>query len=140
MQREIKFRGIRKGTTNEWLYGDLSHVNGDTFIFPIDGMNSPDYYEVIPETVGQYVGQKCYHSEDDFKELYEGDKVLTINGVMTCVWNNDQCRFQLENNNVGIGFHNIDISTQPIIGNIHDKTTGNRRNRTKEKGLIFILR
>jgi len=68
MQREIEFRGVRKYPMSEWLYGDLSHVDGDTYIFPLYGMNSPDYYEVIPETVSQYIGFKDINGV----KIYEG--------------------------------------------------------------------
>lgn len=56
-QRPIEFRGKKKFGTKEWIYGDLSTAFApEMFVFPSDGMNSPDYYEVIPETVSQFIG------------------------------------------------------------------------------------
>ena len=69
--REFLFRGRQKDGT-EWFEGDLSHlVHGDSdwYVFPDDGYNSPDYYEVDPDTVGQYTCQK----DKNKKRIFEGD-------------------------------------------------------------------
>lgn len=65
MSREIKFRGKRKDTPNDWISGDLNHKEGSVFIFPRNGdsNNSPDYYEVIPETVQQLVVNGIYEGD-----------------------------------------------------------------------------
>lgn len=58
MIREILFGGKRKGVGNEWIYGDLNHIDGSVYIFDRNNTyNSPDWYEVIPETVGQYINK-----------------------------------------------------------------------------------
>ena len=56
--REMLFRGREKGGT-KWFEGDLSYLVHDGrrgYIFPPQGYDSPDRYEVDLETVGQYIG------------------------------------------------------------------------------------
>ena len=65
---EVKFRGERVGKKG-FIYGmptyDLK------YIFNKDSLNSPDDYEVIPETVGRFINKKDIHNND----LYQGDIV-----------------------------------------------------------------
>lgn len=73
MKREIKFRGKRVGGEG-WLYGDLNHIDGKVYIFDRSDnapTNSPDWFEVSAETVGQYIGVKGKEDRD----LYEDDIV-----------------------------------------------------------------
>ena len=65
MKREILFRGKRIDN-GEWEEGDLVHRNGKIYVFPQDGLDSADRYEVIPETVGEYI-----------KSLPNGDKAFS---------------------------------------------------------------
>jgi len=84
MEREIKFRGLRKNGTDrngsKWLFGDFSHrdwLSGtfgnnkvQVYVFPFDDVIScEEDYEVIPETVGQLTG--LY--DRNKKAIYEGD-------------------------------------------------------------------
>lgn len=69
--RVIKFRGKRRGG-DECIIGDLNIINGNTFIFdrtPSAYLHSPDWFEVIPETVGQFTGLH----DKNVVEIYEWD-------------------------------------------------------------------
>ena len=67
--REILFRG--KKQNGEWLHGDLVHYGDKILIFSENAQNSPDYYEVNPETVGQFTGKHDINS----KMIFEKDQI-----------------------------------------------------------------
>ena len=70
MDRHI-YRG-RRVDNGEWVYGDLRHyANNEVGIAFLNKyeFGLTEYYEVIPETVGQYIGNTDMHCKD----IYEDD-------------------------------------------------------------------
>ena len=67
--RTIKFRG-KSILTDEWFYGDLVHsADKKRTAILVNDKDSYDECEVIPETVGQFIG--LYDCNG--KEIFEGD-------------------------------------------------------------------
>lgn len=144
MNREIKFRAfiaglgmveeiiimhpISEGSAYSWYihyegfqdqYPDIDLGDEDSLDEKFKLTSGDDF--IYGETrVMQFTGKNCYFNDSESKPLYEGDIVETVYGNMECVWNDDKCCWQVENEKHWFDFHEIDISIQPIIGNIFE--------------------
>lgn len=132
--REIKFRGKIKFDDSEivrWVYGDKVSVGDRAFIFPDDceydncGLSNENYQpvisgmvEVIPETVGQYIGRK----DKNGVEIYKGTSLKDPQGNIGVVF---YCETQSK---YFVNWHRKDgtwetdscIGYGEVIGNVHD--------------------
>lgn len=75
--REILFRGKQKDT-KEWVYGNLFHLLGNSYICYGTINYIPDLIEVMPETVGEYTGL----TDKNGRKIFEGD-LVRVDGVET---------------------------------------------------------
>lgn len=131
--REIKFIGKRKDN-GEWIEGSLCEsydervfiVYDDDFCMTSDccGLHlvSDRFYEVIPETVGQYTGMK----DKNGTEIFEGDILVNqLNSLVDSdpfevVWSDDCGGFAWRQGDKGDILYSAITRNCEAIGNIHD--------------------
>jgi len=131
MDRKIKFRGQRKDN-KEWVYGWYVYCRRHAYILPIHNEDAPDpcfderwiqdgadddnWFEVIPETVGQYTSLK----DKNDREIYEEDWYKIDDVICLVSWFEGGFMFS------GKIFDVVSIRPQVIwadgevIGNIHE--------------------
>ena len=126
--REILFRG--KTSDGNWITGNYIHAPGNEFKHNICSPDSPyDWYEVKPETVGQYIGV----TDANNVRIFEGDIVReTSEGpyIYVVVYRNSSfCVIALTDYRPGKDYYgSIDDSEfgisvdewYEVVGNIYD--------------------
>ena len=135
--REILFRGKRIDN-GKWVCGYYVRLNGNKHFIYIGyaetdcGCYYPDYFEVIPETVGQYTGLNV-----GSEKLFEGDIVewhedyddtwgyaQTAYGRSLVVWDKENFCWAFKTDDKYIqAFNDWNWNNSYIIGNIHDNPT-----------------
>lgn len=121
-----EFRGLRTDRLG-WVYGD---VIDDKYIFTRNAINSEfidcgeltlgGVFEIIPETVGQYIGRQ----DKDGIKIFEGDLAKCENCTIgEVVWIKDEACYGIKFNDHTMGIYYTVRDFLKVIGNIHEGET-----------------
>ena len=120
--REILFRG-KDVESRFWCFGELSHDREGKPHIRFWGHNGYLLREVMPETVGQFIGITDMNN----KRIFEGDIVFTESNGMdeedgnaVIEWDEDTACFVIKWHDLTCDFDNFFGHELEIIGNIYD--------------------
>ena len=126
MKREILFRGARV-CDGHFVNGSLVEVNGECdsnksvpHIVVSYGPNTFDWFEVEPETVGQFTGM----TDKNATKIFEGDILNEPfegkESLYQVFWDEDRFSFLVKNCYGEYYLDEIDKYRCEVIGNIYD--------------------
>lgn len=121
--KENLFHGKRKDN-GEWVEGYYCAFNGVShriytgYAETDCGEFYPDYYEVIPETVGQYTELP----DKNGKPIFEGNIIrdTETSEVGKICFDTDTARFVIEFEKMIVDFSDYNNGDVEVIGNIYD--------------------
>lgn len=121
--RENLFHGKRKDN-GEWVEGYYCAFNGVShriytgYAETDCGEFYPDYYEVIPETVGQYTELP----DKNGRPIFEGNIIrdTETSEVGKICFDTDTARFVIEFEKMIVDFSDYNNGDVEVIGNIYD--------------------
>ena len=119
MKREILFKGRQHDGT--WIYGMPTY--DFQYIFNDDNLDSPDNYEIDPDTICQFTGSL----DKKGKKIFEGDILKSYDcgeplGTNIVIWDEQRAGWSdiRDDGDSQTQYDGFDFSDSKIIGNIHD--------------------
>lgn len=114
----MRFCLEQKNDNGQWIVGYLYRLSERLNPFIMLQNSSGEAYEVIPNTVGQYIGK----SDCDGTKIFEGDIVYyDFASIYAVIGYDPECpRFTIKTKDVLIDFYKFVSDDVKVVGNIFD--------------------